>query len=481
MSSINSAPGLVPTPLGSRDQHFIRRFSGGYTAELAAEVRRAGGGRAWFDSQLRTGRDPWEKKLRSWFPSLRRSPQEIARRDRAGIQGAWEVMDDLSRWTLLMRIGSPWQVQEQLVAFWSDLLHVPLMNDKAWYHRVDYDRMIRRHALGRFDLLLTEATTHAAQGLHLDNVYSTKREPNENLGRELLELHTVGVDGGYDERDVKQSSRMLTGYRVDDDTSVPYYDPSAHYVGRIKVMGFKHPNSSKDGRKATEAYLHYLAHHPATARRIATRLCVRFVRDDPPKDLVKSVAKAFRRSGTAIQPALEALVEHPAFAKSVRRKVRTPIDDYVAAVRGLDLRIGRPVSEESFANAMNWQCGEMGQLPYDWPPPDGFPADNLAWSSTGKVLTSFDVHRTLAGGWWPDKQVRYRGLQSWLPELPARLGAVIDHVGLRLLGEEPPQSVREAVAAMLGKGLTAKVEEIGDWEVVGILATLLDSPTHMKR
>ena len=213
------------------------------------------------------------------------------------MQGSWEVMWDLSRWTVARRIHSTRQVQELMVEFWSNLLHVPLGHDSAAFHRVSYDAVIRKYALSTFEDLLLHTTVHPAMGLFLDNASSTKAAPNENLGRELLELHTVGVDAGYTEADVKASSRILTGYRstVWWPRFETFYDPNAHATGAVSVLGFRHANTDPDGRDVTAAYLSYLARHPATARRIARRLCVRFVKDNPSEALVSNGRQGLHR------------------------------------------------------------------------------------------------------------------------------------------------------------------------------------------
>src|SRR5690606_39213187 len=118
--------------------------------------------------------------------------------------------------------------------------------------------------------------------LHLDTWTSTRRTPNENHGRELLELHTVGRAAGYTEAMVRDSARILSGYTIDAGrTWRPSYDPGRHATGPVQVLGFRHANADADGRAVTEAYLRYLARHPATARRIARKLAVRFVSDRP--------------------------------------------------------------------------------------------------------------------------------------------------------------------------------------------------------
>jgi uncharacterized protein (DUF1800 family) len=383
------------------------------------------------------------------------------------------------------------QLLEQMVDFWSNLLHVPLMDDTAWFYRLSYDKMIRKYALTSFEQLLQHSTTHPAMGLFLDNAVSTKDNPNENLGRELLELHTVGVGAGYSEKDVKSSAKMLTGYRVDlyNPDVHSYYNPEDHYTGRLKIMGFVSANKKADGRAATQAYLKYLAHHPATARRLARRLCVKFVSDNPSASLVNRVARAYLKHNTSIRPTLRAMVDHPEFAKSAGRKVRTPSEDYVATVRALGISIKRPTDGDSFANTMYWQYRELGQAPYEWPAPNGFPQDNRSWSSAGRILSTIETHRSVTAGWWPsadNHQAAWRSDAAWLPALPATVDKVIVHVGQLALGQTPSLGVRQGVAKVLGftRGhrLTAAEAKDADWYLVDtIVSSLLDSPTHLHR
>ncbi len=479
---------VTPMPQLSRpDRHLARRFSFGLTPSLAGDVRRAGGGRAWLVGQLKASSvpDPAGAEVDTWFPSLQRSPAQIFQRQVDDVQGVWEVMWDLSRWTVARRIRSRRQVHEVMVDFWSNLLHVPIGDDEAGFHRVEYDRVIRQHALTSFEQLLLGTTTHPAMGLFLDNAVSTKDAPNENLGRELLELHSVGVEAGYTEDDVKASSRMLTGYRVD--TWWPefrsFYDPRVHATGTIKVLDFEHPNTAADGRVATMAYLRHLAHHPATARRIARRLCVKFVSDNPSAGLVAHVAAAYQRSGTKIRPTLLALVDHPEFAASAGAKVRMPAEDYIASVRALRVGLRPPRDERSFVNAMYWQYVGFGQAPYEWPAPNGFPEVGAAWTSAGRLLNGMGHHVNLAAGWWPTQDATRPRPGAWLPPLPATLDTVIDHVGRQLLGQRPSAAVRRGVAMVLELPLSRRMTaaDLWDWRIQVILASLLDSPTHLHR
>ena len=144
------------------------------------------------------------------------------------------------------------------------------------------------------------------------------RADSENLARELLELHTVGA-GAFKERHVKAAARILTGYRIEDrgDWS-DSYDRSVHATGKVKVLGFSDANKRRDGRRVTRKFLHYLARHPKTAHRIAQRLAVTFVSDDPPASLVNRLADVYLSHGTAIKPVLKALVASPEFTAASR-------------------------------------------------------------------------------------------------------------------------------------------------------------------
>ena len=488
-SSRTYTAGTLKT-LSTRDRHLVRRFSWGLNPALAADVLKAGSARRWFEQQLAPASvaDPSGVSVDGWFPTIRQTPKKIFENQRDDVQGSWEVGQDLSRWTTSRRIHSRRQVHEVMTDFWSNLLHVSLFHDDAVFWRMDYDRTIRARALTSFDSLLRAAITHPAMGLFLDNAFSTKDAPNENLGRELLELHTVGV-GNYTEDDVKASARMLTGYRVDLwwPEFKAYYSPTDHHVGPLRVMGFSHANSAADGRAATSAYLTYLANHPRTAQRLARRLCEKFVSDTPSPAIVAAVAKAYRTNKTAIKPTLRAMVAHPDFDAAPLGKVRMPIEDYIASVRALEVRLEKPTTDRSFARALYWHSAQAGQAPFEWPAPNGYPEASAAWASAGRVLTSFGQHQDLACRWWPVDQASFPSEGSLLPPMPATLQQLIDHLALRLLGQRPGTQVSQGIAHLLGMSLTRRLtrEDVDArrdyWLLRRIQTSLLDSPIHMHR
>ena len=403
------------------------------------------------------------------------------------MQGSWEVMWDLSRWTVARRIHSTRQVQELMVEFWSNLLHVPLGHDTAAFHRVSYDAVIRRYALSTFEDLLLHTTVHPAMGLFLDNASSTKVAPNENLGRELLELHTVGVDAGYTEADVKASSRHPHRLPLDGlvaavrDVLRP--GRARHRRGqRARLPARQH---RPDGRGVTAAYLSYLARHPATARRIARRLCVRFVKDNPSAGARRRGRQGVLAHGTAIKPTLRAMVDHPEFAASAGAKVRTPIEDYVATVRALGIRLKPPVNGDSFVNAMYWQYRDAGQAPYEWPAPNGFPEVNGAWTSTGRILSSLVVHRNLAAKLVADRRPRRSGRRpTGCPRCPPPSRTSSTTSRCRCSARSRPPTSAAAIATVLGWPLSHRLtgtEARRYWTVPRIVTSLLDSPLHLHR
>lgn len=470
----------------TQDRHLLSRFSYGVTPALARQAAARGGAGRWLEWQMRPGavHDAYAAGLAEWFPYLAYTPGKLWQANISGARDGWQVMYDFVRWTLLRRTFSQRQLLEVMTDFWSNLLYVPAPEDKAWPHRIRYDQTIRAHALGRFDDMLVAAITHPAMGCFLDNAQSTVWKLNENLGRELLELHTVGRASGYTERDVLSSARILTGYRVDMwDSWVGFYSADDHYTGPVEVLGFSHPNGRPDGRAVAEAYLRYLARHPATARNIARRLCVRFVSDRPSLAHVNAVAKAFTAAGTDIKAALRALVRHPDFAASVGAKVRTPSEDAVASYRALGVGVARPRTDDDFANAVAWHTDFIGQRPFDWPRPDGPPDVADAWTSAGRMLNSWSVHRSLGSGWWTGG-VTYRPFQDWLPPLPASLDRVVDHVARRLLARPASDGLRAGVATHLGMSRSQSIstaDDLGDWRMDMLLTTLLNSPDHMTR
>ncbi|MBN2624558.1 MAG: DUF1800 family protein, partial [Acidimicrobiales bacterium] len=228
--------------------HLLRRTTFGPTPELVAMVH-AVGIDAWLESQLAPGTipDPEADAIWAAFPLASADPPTI----RASVERArWDAMNDHSTATMARQVWSNRQLFEVMVDFWANHLNVPTPGPGGWDVGPAYQNdVIRRHALGTFSDMLVDAVRHPALLRYLTAAQSTKESVNENLGRELLELHTVGVASGYTEDDVRNSAYILTGRTVlgrdaGDDESTFRYDPDKHWVGPVTVLDFHHDNST---------------------------------------------------------------------------------------------------------------------------------------------------------------------------------------------------------------------------------------------
>jgi uncharacterized protein (DUF1800 family) len=357
-------------------------------------------------------------------------------------------------------------------------------SDDVWDCRHDYDRaVIRKFALGNFEDMLLASAQHPAMLKFLDNAYSNKDNPNENYGRELLELHSVSVEAGYSEEDMWNSTLLMTGFGVDWDTGGFRYWKDDHHVGHVRVMGFSASNgSAANGYDVGLNYLRYLARHPATANHIARKLCMRFVSDSPAPSLVSALAQTYLAKGTAIVPVLRQLFRSPEFADSLGRKVRRPAEDIVATVRVL--KIGPDQSGNEGMQGLYWMADGLGNAPLAWPPPDGYPDEAVKWASAGGTLGRWNVHTSLAAHWWPD-ELTMPPFRSYLPSpLPATHGALVQALARRLLFRSLPGVQRDGVLALVGKSATAplhKGDEAVTWRLPYLLAAILDSPFHALR
>lgn len=482
------------TPLLSPgDRHLVSRFSYGVTPELAARVRKAGGARRWWQAELNAGTaDPGAGQIDGWWPDLDDDPGRlwINSRARGSDRTGYKVMIDYQRWCLARRIVADRQPREVMTEFWENLFNVPTLGDPSFVQRFDYGQTIRRNAFASYETILTAAVTHPAMLLYLDQCSSTKEHPIENLGRELLELHTVGR-GAYDESEVVASARILTGWLVrtafktsDMASWDRYYDPAEHWTGTVRVMGFSDANRDPRDTGLLGRYLRYLARHERTALRVAQRLAVKFVSDTPSRRLVENLARVYLANDTEIVPVLEALVSDREFQGAVGRKVRDPGEDIVATHRALGSRMSKPRTDDDAAQVTLYQSSLMGQTPFSWPRPDGSPIDNASWSTPARMLGSFKVHHNLAHGAWPNRGVTYRSASSWLPPLPARFSQVVDHLSRQILHRPASDRLIRACAAATGQQPGETVTSghpVAHAQLDLVLTTILDSPEHLAR
>ena len=361
------------------------------------------------------------------------------------------INEELAAQRLTRDIYSTSQLQEVMTDFWLNHFNVYLhKNEETPYYLVSYERdVIRPRALGKFEDLL-KATAHSpAMLLYLDNSSSMgpdspaaekakmnaarhpdKKKPapeglNENYARELMELHTLGVNGGYTQADVTQVARVLTGWTVDKPQRGGdfKFDESRHEPGTKKVLGKKiKDHGEQEGRQL----LHMLATRPATAKFISRKLAVRFVGDNPPQALVDRMAKSYMHSDGNISAVLTTLYRSPEFwaAEDYRAKVKTPIEFIASAARASNAQID---NMQPLVNALH----DMGMPLYGAIPPTGYKWDAADWVSTGALVNRMNFALNFAANKLPGVTT------TWTLQPGASLARIDNGVSQRTISYTP--------------------------------------------
>ncbi|MFI5099362.1 MAG: DUF1800 domain-containing protein [Actinomycetes bacterium] len=508
VSSAASPPAAASGPLltTSTNMHLLRRLTYGPSPAAVAEIE-SSGPQGWLRAQLNPSviSDSVCAGYLARYPRLNWSiPQARANLD----GGAWDLMSDLGQATLLRMVWSRRQLFEVMVEFWSNHLNITNPSSDVWDNRHDYDRtVIRAYALGKFSDLLWASATHPAMMRYLNNADSVPPDFNENYGRELLELHTVGVDAGYTEVDMRSSALIMSGFGVHDvwrpdgqpqdpKNGLFEYQPDNHYVGPVQVMGFTNPNPNQAGGfNVGKAYVSYLAHHPAAARRIADKLVMRFISDDPMPKLSAALVKTYLAADTAIVPVLQQLFASLEFRTHQGTKVKRPVEDLVSSCRTLSITPD-PGSGTDGLQALWWESDSLGHMPLAWPMPNGYSDVAVDWQSTNQTLERWNLHMALAGQWWPVANVDPKNpqntpmlqapaLASYLPSpLPTTYAAFVDAMAQRLVYQKMAPPARDAVVAFLGKTPSSALKSTDaavTWKLPYVVALILDSVYHALR
>ncbi len=344
------------------------------------------------------------EEIREMFPPARR-PSVINAQLQAG--------------KLTRAIVSERQLQEVMVDFWFNHFNVYALKGATRWNTPAYEReAIRPHAMGRFRDLVVASAQHPAMLFYLDNWLSTRddlmvpgrgrRGLNENYARELMELHTLGVDGGYTQQDVVEVARCFTGWTIDrlQQGGVFLFRPAAHDRRAKQVLGTV--IMAGGGQEDGLAVIDLLARHPSTARFISTKLARRFVSDDPPSALVDRATRTFRATDGDIRAVLVTIFTAPEFvsADTYRAKTKTPLEVVASAVRALDGQLDPPASPNGAARApaaggglaLARQVATLGAPPYESAPPTGYADVAAAWVNTGALLARMNFALALSQG-----------------------------------------------------------------------------------
>jgi uncharacterized protein (DUF1800 family) len=325
------------------------------------------------------------------------------------------VAFDLSEGKLYRAILSNRQLEEQLVDFWYNHFNVFLDKGADRYLVPTYEReAIRPHVLGKFRDLLEATAQSPAMLFFLDNWESVgpdtsprrgnaqrpARGLNENYARELMELHTLGVEGGYTQQDVTEVARCFTGWTIRPPRQGGdfFYNDRMHDKGKKTVLGVKIPAGG--GRDDAEKVLDILSRHPATAHFISKKLAQRFVADDPPPKLIDKMAKTFRDKDGDIREVMKTMLTSDEFFSqaSYRAKVKTPFEMIVSAVRATGAQV-------DFAFPLARQIADLGQPLYRKLEPTGYSDANSEWINSAALLARMNFALSLAQNKIPGSKV----------------------------------------------------------------------------
>ncbi|MET0518581.1 MAG: DUF1800 domain-containing protein [Burkholderiaceae bacterium] len=308
---------------------------------------------------------------------------------------------------LLRQLYSRQQLLEQISWFWFNHFNVHQYKRELRVLLPDYEEAaLRPQALGSFRQLLGAVARHPAMLRYLDNDQNSAVKPNENYARELLELHTLGVDGGYSQRDVQELARVLTGFGVRTEPGRPRlrpeqesqyvrqglfeFNPARHDFGAKTVLG--HAVQARGAAELDEV-LDLLVAQPATARFISRKLAVYFLSDAPPQPLVDAMAAAFQRSRGDIASTLRVLLLAPEFAAAQPAKFKDPQHYLLSSLRVV---YGDAVILNS--QPLQGWLRRLGEGLYDRQTPDGYPLTAGAWDSAGQMSTRFELARAIGAG-----------------------------------------------------------------------------------
>jgi hypothetical protein len=427
-----------------RELHLLRRTSFGFHHTDLAQAREMGWS-SYLDHQL----DPesiddgeTERLVNERAPQLALPIQELWHE-----RGPKTLRDFVSA-SLLRMIASRRQLNEVLTDFWSNHLNIFAMKDEAAVLKIVDDReVVRRHVLGRFRDLLGSSAKSPAMLLYLDNDDNSKRGPNENYARELMELHSLGVDGGYSQQDVMEVARALTGWTFGLNSSpMPgefFFAPGKHDTGTKVVLGHQ---ILPEGVYEGDRILDILAEHPSTARFIARKLCRRFVADDPPQTIVDSAAATFTSTDGDLRAVVRTILTSDEFFAASDMKLQRPLDFTVAVLRALGVW-----PDGSGIDHLSETLVLLGQLPFHHLDPDGYADRADAWVSSDGLLTRWNFVLDVVNG-------GYGGFHYDLAALLADLaqptpGLLADHLAARLLGRSVAPHDRDTMIAFAAPGM----------------------------
>lgn len=447
-----------------------------------------------------------------------------------GFKPPQQVVQELQQAKLLRAVYSEKQLEEVMTDFWFNHFNVFIQKGADRILTTSYERdVIRPHVFGKFEQLLLATAESPAMLFYLDNWMSAspnlterpfRRDPqgfgrfgginlpnrgrmpvdrpidrnnrqntqqpqppnnpglerrnrglNENYAREIMELHTLGVDGGYTQKDVQEVARCLTGWTLRNPRAGAqfYFNPFMHDDGEKLVLGHKIPAGG--GKKDGELVIHILATHPSTAKFISTKLARKFVADNPPQSLIERMVKSYQKSDGDIREVLRTMFNSPEFwsPENYRAKIKTPFEMTVSAVRALG-------AETNGGPAFHRWIAQMGEGLFLAQPPTGYPDVAEHWVNSGALLERMNFALALGSNRIPGTRVNLDNLAPGIDNTNPR--QVVDrYLSLLLRGDVSPQT-RATIDKTLDEQMLAKASNLDVAKVVGLI---LGSPEFQRQ
>ena len=545
---------LPASPL-TEDQkilHALNRLGYGPRPGDVERVRQIGL-QAWIERQFDPQRiaDPAVDQMLAGYPTLGMTPGQLARayprpskqvREKLASgqmtrqemqemfppeKRPFRIIAEMQGAKVARAVMSERQLQEVMVDFWFNHFNVFAHKGEVRWMLPSYERdAIRPHALGKFRDLVNATAHHPAMLFYLDNWMSTRADLvmpagpnrgkkmglNENYARELMELHTLGVDGGYTQQDVIEVARAFTGWTLErPERSRDFvFRPTAHDQGEKRVLGHVLPEGGgeMDGMKVIDI----LVRHPSTAKFIATKLVRRFVSDEPPPALVERAAQTFQRTDGNIRAVLATIFSSPEFwsAETYRSKIKTPFEAVASAARALDTQIAPPGTASTYPDqdltmtarpnlaehaaerggfnvggsfVLARQVANLGEPLYEMQPPTGYPDVAQAWVNTGALLARMNFALALAHGQVPGARVDLPKLLTGVDR--SQPDRVLDRLLALLLHGQASPETRKVLASQLDSPEITRAREYDlgpkNTDVEKLAALVLGSPEFQRR
>ncbi len=462
---------------------------------MLTEIAARGTGGFVEDQLARTTPDPQAEALLGGFRLLgmgRKATHDTLR----GIDDNGALETELTHMNLLRAVHSEHQLFEMVCHMWMDHFNIHLFGEARIEHlMIDYqENVIRPNAMGTFRDLLVATANSPAMLAYLNNDTSNANSPqgvNENYGRELLELHSLGIDENgnqvYTEADVRNASLAMSGWSIVNDPAAAdhtdfVFRSDYHHPEEVSILSGAWTSAGTDGKATGDSLLQFLVTHPSTARYVALIMCRRFVSDQPPATLVDATAAAYLAADTDIVATLRHVLTSAEFAAAESQKLRRPFEAVAAMLRSLGSDVPTSPRSDS-AQRLHRRLAQMQNTPWGWDMPNGYPDDAQHWLNSAGLLNRWNLGvrlaRNVENGNGDDDRIQTS--YGTLRPAAATAGDLIALLGAQLGVGTPPQAAIDAVAAAANVDPPGQAGSVNDEQLADIAGLLMAHPLFQTR